>query len=544
MIHALHPSIPLLWRLRLRAWRRTTLRAISSVRGALTLTLIVLFAGPLVIGLLLGFIFRSKVDPEPLLRWAPAVMLAATLVSGLGGGGRKIMRFTPAEIDHLMPAPISRAQLIIAKLLEVCAVSGAMGVFLLVFLHVMSASLVAAFLAAVLGAAYMQLLALVLVQAVTTIRRAAGPLMTAVIGAAALGAMTWEFRWAWSPEVTAGLPFLGIVDLVRATVTYRAATAPFLPFILLFTSADVLATVQWTFICLLLMVICGVMLVRMDADALDMIVRANRRSFERKESKLRSGGRQVSAPRGMARVPVPMMPALGGAGGIMRRRLIELVRIHPATLLTPLLVVVAGVIAVRYGLDRIAAAFIVGAAGVAAGPVLIAMVRLDFREDLDHLPGLRMLPISPVILTLGQLAVPVAFASAAQVLLLTTAWYLHGSLDAAFLMLLAFVLPVCLLFAVVENGLFLLYPTRRTGGFMSDVRNFGRSLLTSTIRAAVLGAVAVVAGGTAAAIAFFAGHVAAGLAVGWVLLTAATIALVPVTAWTFHRFDVSRELPA
>ncbi len=119
--------------------------------------------------------------------------------------------------------------------------------------------------------------------------------------------------------------------------------------------------------------------------------------------------------------------------------------------------------------------------------LLPSALMLDFRRDVDRLGVLKSLPISPLAVTLGQLAVPVLLCSAYQWIVLGVAASM-GAISVKHMIVTGFLLlPVCVLIFSIENLIFMVAPYRRN---QEGLDVFLRTILTFTAKG-VLFAVAL-----------------------------------------------------
>ena len=212
-------------------------------------------------------------------------------------------------------------------------------------------------------------------------------------------------------------------------------------------------------------------------------------------------------------------------------------------MLAVVIVVLAGVAAVIDAEHQhIALASLTGP-GIFFTFFLITITRFDFRADLDQLEWLKMLPISPRSLVVGQLLTPIIVLSAVQWIVLMVIGLAFGywsvlAIGGAFL------LPLNIVLVGVENALFLVYPTRQMAAGLGDLQAVGRNMVLFLVRAAAVviwGGVA--AGLGAAAMALTGGSWTAFAITCWIVMAVTSLAVVPATALAFDRFDVSTHMP-
>ncbi|MEP3479545.1 MAG: hypothetical protein ABJZ55_09880 [Fuerstiella sp.] len=118
-------------------------------------------------------------------------------------------------------------------------------------------------------------------------------------------------------------------------------------------------------------------------------------------------------------------------------------------------------------------------------------IKFDFRLDSEYLVMLKALPMTPVQIVRGQLAVPVLLASAFQwVLFFAVGWYRGVAIDLVLVAVLLSI-PVTVLFVAIDNLIFLQFPHRPTQeGFEAFFRTIlkftGKSALLALFAAALL----------------------------------------------------------
>jgi hypothetical protein len=107
-----------------------------------------------------------------------------------------------------------------------------------------------------------------------------------------------------------------------------------------------------------------------------------------------------------------------------------------------------------------------------------------------------------------------------------------------------FVLPLNFLLFAADNLMFLLFPGRGANLPISDLHTIGRQVLLSAGKFLVLGVAAMTAAFLAIPVYFLAGKsLGAALAVGWIVLTAFGIGLLPLLVLAFRHYDVARNTP-
>jgi hypothetical protein len=176
------------------------------------------------------------------------------------------------------------------------------------------------------------------------------------------------------------------------------------------------------------------------------------------------------------------------------------------------------------------------------------MLKFDFRADLDAMESLKALPLAPWAMAAGQLVAPTIVLTTIHLLLLggvAVAFAGVRGLQRPLWAGVALALPFNLLLFAAENLIFLLLPHRPTASSPGDFQLLGRQMFTLLLRTILVGACGLLA----AIPAFVASYLTGGslavlISVLAAILLAEAVALVPVIAWAFQRFDPSIHTPA
>jgi hypothetical protein len=250
------------------------------------------------------------------------------------------------------------------------------------------------------------------------------------------------------------------------------------------------------------------------------------------------------AARGPVRWRLPAFPWFGGSGPIAWRQLTNALR-NSAGILRLLLLMFATV-----GPILIAALIRGNPAGFLSGALtwLIVFVplmfRFDFRSDLSHMDWLKMMPLRPIAIALGEMAPPVLLTSLVQVMLVSLLALVMPDARTLLSVAALFTLPFNALLFSVENFLFLLFPAPFGAGAPGSFQFFGRQvalLFTKFLLLAPCCAVASVLGAVGFLIC---GEVwmVFGI-VSWLVVALEAGLVVLGVAWCYRRFDLSLNMP-
>jgi hypothetical protein len=314
--------------------------------------------------------------------------------------------------------------------------------------------------------------------------------------------------------------------------------------------------VKWGLLALLINAALLAVIIKLDSNYLEAAATASRRRYERLR-RFHSGGVSAAMAEG-AKLPrwsrVPRLPYLRGAGPIAWRQLTNAVRSSRGLLMVmAILAVVVGPFffaARKSSGAEDAATLFIALAGTMAwfSIILAAMLKFDFRADLDAMESLKALPLAPWAVAAGQLVAPTVVLTTIHLLLLAGVAVafagvrgLHRPLWAG----AALTLPFNLLLFASENLIFLLLPHRPTASSPGDFQLLGRQMFTLLLRTILVGACVVLAAFPAVVAYFLAGgSLAVSTSVLAAMLLMEVAALVPVIAWAFQRFDPSIHTPA
>lgn len=539
----MHRSLWLLMHLRFKGWGRRMLGGFGSVRGILMM----LLAGGFIAMMLYGAFVQQHAGPDTLAKtraYGPLALIGMCVMQILFSGNERGLYFSPAEVQFLFTAPLTRRQLLAYKVLSNLGVTIFIALFMGAAFRVWSASLPAAIVGVFLLFSFMQLLAMVLNLAGCALGAHAfnrqRQIALAILGVALLAVVIHatgnplEIGWtAWARDV-------------QDTQIGRIVLFPVRCFFEAFTAERLWPDLaQWTALSL---VVLGVMLgvvFLLDAHYLEAAASASERIYARMERLRRGGG--VASYSGASQLTLPRLPRWAGAGPLAWRHFMGLLRAWKSLLVY--VVVFLPLILFSWlgntpGNER--------SAQVSALAVVLpflsmllyigpASLRCDFRADIDRMDLLKALPLSPWFVALGQMLAP-------ALLLTLLSWLILGYLivkqETDYLLLIAaLMIPANFLMIALENLLFLWYPARLTSG-AGDFRNFGRQMLIGISRL-FLFLVAVSPAAIAGTIAYFLlgrNALLAG-AIAWLLATGVCFGCLGLVALAFQRFDVARDVP-
>ena len=538
----LHPALYKLLSLRMRGMRRRMLRGIKTPKGAVFFGLgVLMFAiwlGPSVV-----FAFRENqgADPSQLEATMPLIIVGMCLLTLISSAGERAIYFSPGEVEFLFPGPFGRRELLGYKVLGLLiGVLFSSIIFSVLFLRFAS-SWIAAFAGVFLSLAFVQLFSMsLLLIGQMMAERAYTRLRMAVLGvfgivlAAALGpaiAMRGMGKFGEAVVKSQESPWLQYAFLPLRPFAKTAAAAHLFPDLAL-----------WAGVALAVNGALFVFILWLDAEYRETAIGVSQRLYARLQRAQRSG---MAPTTSMSKGRVPQLPWWGGAGPIAWRQLTNALRNARSMMMILLLVALAiGIPTVARGESEAKVWPMTLAMAIWLTLFLSMMIRFDFRSDIEQMDWLKMLPLKPWALVIGQISVPVLICSALQVALVAVTVRIAGRPE-LLLMTVAFAPPFNILLFGVENALFLLAPTKVVAFSPGDFQVFGRQLLFLLIKTVLVLIAACVAFGGGTVVYWLSGSsMVPAIVFGWALMTAQALAMIPTAAWAYRRFDVSLDTPA
>jgi hypothetical protein len=559
LILTMDRALFILMMLQARAVVRRTLRGARTIRGAAFLAVgvvvFILWLGPTLMGM--SYSRRDTVAPEKVREYIPAALLLACAAS-LMGTGDKALYFTPAEVNFLFPGPFSRRQLLGYKLTKAAIGALGMGLFMSIALRRFSQLWLGALLGAFLSLLLIHLFTTCVVIIGQTVTAAAynrgrRVVLAVVIAAALLGL---------GPALAAGAVGDPATLFHRFTTSIpgRLLLAPFQPFGRTFTASSFPQLLTGAATAAAVNLVLLALTIWLDANYLEAAAGASQRVYERVQRMRRgvpgaafSGGGRAGAidaggsakttgARFFRELRVPRAPWLGGAGPVAWRQLTTAARRSGGLLFV---LALSGGVFVTFFVFGHRGADIKGAVFPAAAwftIMLVANLKFDFRADLDQMPWLKSLPLRPWAVAAGQLAIPVLLLAGCHLAMFALAAALLPALRRPLLAAAVLVLPFDLLLLGVENLLFLLFPTRGAAA-PGELGAVGRQVVMFLVKIVTIAFAAGLAVGVGLAAAALTHSATAGVAAAFATLAAEGIALVPLVALAYARFDPSVDTP-
>lgn len=488
-------------------------------------------------------------DPETVLRWGPLILAGMTLLPILFQSRQSPIAFTPAEVDFVLPGPFSRRQLVLYRLLYLTGPLVLMAAWFGLLFRMPSGPVLSFFSFLLLGQ-FTQLVAMNL----NALRDWLGNRWLAVNAATSalvLGAVGWAVLGAksslgqagpWSFQTAADV-FL-FLRALRHQPILELSLGVFDPFVRGLAAQSIGEASPWLGTAALINLALITILLRLDRGQIEQLVLASQRQTELLERMRR--GSVLRAKPSSASQRVPMPPFARGAGPLFWRQATSAYRALGPRLLTLLVV---GTVCIAYFIGtRGAFAKAIYPMLIAMTPVISGFMKGDFRGDLEHLPMLKALPIPPIAMVAGQIALPVCILCAAQGLVVGSLWAAMptGDLLTA-LLLLALAIPMNVVMTCIDNAIFLFAPIRSGAGHQApgfDPARMGRQALVGIIKLLALGGAGVLAAGPAFLVYRGTDSLNAAIATAGLVFAALIWPSLQTVAVAFNKFDPAIDQPA
>lgn len=491
--------------------------------------------------LIRGFTAKPSNSVESIRLFGPIVLVIITLIPLAVGGASRTLAFSPVEIDQLFPAPFSRRQLVIYRLVKTSLRSLFTGLFYVLIFRAHAGSIFIAFIAGCL----VWMFASFLTMAFALLEALAGARVRLLRFAPQLFLLAALAIPTLIAVRSGGADAQQVFTSLKSSPALPIIGAPFKPFIMLFTATAANEILLWLAVSLAVTLFTAFIAVRLDAAWLDVSVQATHARAQRLERKTKGRGRSSDPLSTRLQRLVPQLHFAGPARAIIRRHLAA----TPSVLLVPIIVpaIFAAVIylferyAMKSGPENVIS-ILAPLLGMILLFVIPAAARMDFRGDLDHYELLKTLPLTQTSITAAQLATPAA-------LLVLLAWEL---LFVAFCFIGAKPIligamigapPAAVVLIAVENILFLAAPTRQTNQQVAALQVTGKRAILFGAKFLILGLCGgLVAAGVVATLAVTGSILAASL-IAALILTAEAIAMCLLVARLFRGFDVAVDMP-
>jgi ABC-2 type transport system permease protein len=562
-VNALHPALRLLLRHKLRGTLRKRLKRLRQPSGWLFALLGAALIGAWVLTILLPASRRGgpPLDPAQLQIAVQVACLVLTVLTVIGAFNHRGLYLPREEIEQLFAAPLSRKDLVRYRLLATVgrATVGAVVLALVAMrrMPVPALGALGVFLAAQTLPLLGQGLSILLGDAENRIAKHVTRLPLKAVQALLVVLVLVFFFTLWSSDAFVGaFESVGLSGLgaLLDSKWVRWASAPFALWARLITAQSVGEFLLPLTLTLAVWWALFELVARLPVDYRELSLETSA-DVARQLNRRRRGGGGASASEAIqasAGWHVPWLFGRGPLGAVAWRKTCSILRKARGTVLTSLLIVgaltVASMAITRGEIDPtgLKGSLLIAVAGTL---YLCAGLRFDFREDLDQMGTLKAWPVRPWRLFLGTLLPEVVLVSGLlAVAILVRATFL-GVLGPHVVLVAAGIPVVVLLWAGIDNAVFLYMPVRHTPGQEGALHHAGRTLALLFLR---LVAMAATAAGALSCVALhwllsevleISSTIALWASVGLlaVVLGAEMCTVVAVGGALLRRFDVARD---
>ncbi len=526
--------LKLQWKARMRQSRRSLRTTRGKIYGVIMGLMFCLWLLP---SLVTAFL-TPRSDQETTLAFFAPALFAFSLLTILTSTAESGVFFMPAEVDMLFPGPFRRRELLIYRIVSLCAGGSLVALVFSAILLRCVTYWIAAYVGLALGLIFLNLLQLALGILASTLAEAAYTRWRKVVLVAGLLLLAWGISQALR-TADGGGP-VAIASALRTSLPGRILLAPFDVIAHAATATRLFPDfIGWTLVAVHMNVGMLWLILSLDSNYMEKSIGASQRMYERLQ-RARRGQGLAGAAKARGRLRSMRFPFLGGAGPIAWRQLTTALRNSHVVFL------LIGVVAVAITLPFL---FLMKdtsrLGGAVAGPVVSMFVFLlpqllqyDFRGDLDRLDVLKSLPLSPWGVVLGQLFTPVFLASTIMGLVLV-ALSLAGLLNSAWYIPVGFlIVPTNLFLFSIENLMFLIFPFQMQTNVTGDLQVVGRNMLSAVCKIAAMMVGIGIALGIGTLFYFLTDEAALSYSLGMVVaFLVMTGILIPLTVLFYHRLD-------
>jgi hypothetical protein len=473
----------------------------------------------------------------------PVVMLVYVVLSIVTSLGERAIYFSPSDVDFLFPAPFSRRQILLYKILGSIASATFLALLvpmsLVVYIRSWPAAVVGSFLA-LLMVNSLTMCAQLIAQNVTerAFTRSRRLLLGGLIAIVAV---------TLGQAASQGLDDNWRETLLQArhSLVAEIVLAPFTVFGNIITAQRIFPdAIGWAALGASLIIGVYALAIWLDANYLETAVRVSQKMQERKRRIMSDGIFAHPSKQIVRSSRLPQPPWLGGVGPVVWRQFIQIFRGSRRALMWAAIIMVAMGVPFAFGLRQhnelptVLPHMVIGI--VAYVTVLFsAQAPLGFRGDYERLDLLKSLPIPPLAMACGQ--------TLSLVMILTPLQWLVFAGAAIFMPAAAPELFVAGLLALhfnwilfgTENLFFLLYPCPAFATGSEGFFRMGRVILFLVAKLLMLTACAAVAAIPGALAYFLTGSIMAACLIAWLTLLFPALGILLLVAWAFHRLDFS-----
>lgn len=538
----MHPALAKLIYMRLYGWARYFVLGLRTPKKAIftivAFIFLCLWLGP---QLVMTFWAPEEIafDIQPFI---PLGLLLITGIQLFTSANERAVMFHQNEIDFLFPAPFTRRQLLLFKI--VTSFGGVLFssiIFTIVMMRFVEHGLLM-FLGFFLALSFVHLLSMSVVLLRQTVDQTLYAriwhiaMYVTVVGLVYLG---WQYRM-----VVIEKGGMQLLKEVYANPYIYFVLAPLDVFGYLITNESWLwGLCVWMPLALGINLILLLIVFQLDQNYLEVSLQVSQKLHKRVEQVRRSGSVFVSKS-GEAKKSFRAFPRMGGVGTIAWRQYLLANRNIGSWLFTFFLMMASSIAAyfLTREIEPAMLIWIVFGILIYFSLFITQYIKFDFRSDLDQFDWLKQMPINPSAIAVGEIVVPVVFLTLLEAFTFSLPFALRGEFVYWFYLILL-ILPFNIFLVGVDNFIFLLFPIRQYKA-QGDFGMFGKIMLLILLKMLILFAIFAIAIGIGLSLYWVSGYVDAVLFLSvWIIALLETLMVIPVLAWAFERFDVSSDIP-
>lgn len=532
----IHSALWMLMRLQVRAALRRMWQLTKTWKGRFILLVGFVMFGFWLLGSFVGTRTSGGITTSSLRGFGSLGLASLWFISLVFTRPEGGVVFRPAEVEFLFPAPISRRQLLLYRIICNSLISLPTAIIFSMFFARNTPMWLGAFLGIwlafqLLSVSQMAWQLICGIAQQTFIARSRGLILTLLAIGIAVAAIFGLQGSRLSVE--------SLKDLAETPVA-RVLLTPFQPYSATMAANGLGALAINGGIALAINLAIIALILRLDGNFMEASVNASQRLAQHMSKARRGVGTFSQGNKSLRGLQIPMLPRLGGAGPIAWHQFTGFLRSagSMALLLTITSVSVSWPLLLSQKSLSIERAL----------PVLVMLsivvlpqfVRYDFRAEVDRMPVLKSLPLNPYAVVVGELITPILVVGCAQLGLLTVLFFIGSTPAWIIISIAAFVLPVDLITYEVENFLFLLIPFREQHS-RQGITAIARVSLTMMLKFALMGVMAGLSAGIGGLVYYLTQNRFVALSIAWALAMLTSVAFLPAIVWAFKRFDPSSD---
>jgi hypothetical protein len=455
----------------------------------------------------------------------------------LFSSGEGSVYFTASEVAFLFPAPLTRKQLLMFKLLKsfigICVVS--------VFFQFFSAGQVHLILPRLLGTiltlSFIQLLtmnvAFIRQLVAETVHVRVRQILGIVLGVLIIIAVNQILQSAPRRNIQ------DIANLLHQSTVGQWMLAPFTVFTRMLRISSLNSYLTSMAIVLAIDTVLLVSAIRLDALSLEAAFAFSEKMTTKLKRMQTKGVWQAmgTANSKVATRRIPQFPFLGGIGPVAWQRLTTTFRGSNQILVVAGIALAVAASLVYFTSQGPSGEKVAPVMGLGAMAYMSFLICLTLQNDIERVGFMKSLPLRTTSIVIGELLGFVVLLSAMQMVFITGVAIRFPTHQFWLLCGMPVVLPLNFLLFAIDKLVFYIYPTRLVKGAPGDFQNAGKQMIFVFLKMCILGGFGLILGVSTlpGALIFQSPMVAVASAVGVLILEC--VVVVPLVVVAFNRFD-------